>query len=225
MRLLSELKTKLEAKPIALQLFRSTVFGPWLDIKETYGDSLLIDTIIKHQISSPPNADQLLYLVDNQLLSFKKSDFCLITGFKFGNENHPPHNQTAPIIQRLFDGDYSARSIKVWDLDSIFQNYFHLLSDGDAVRVGLLIVLDLVFLGRQKDYVLQDWCLQLVEDLDSWNAYPWGSLLWRKTFEQLQDAYLKRKKDNKECKKYTLSGFIYAFKVRFDWLFVFFLFF
>ena len=37
MRYLSELKTKLEAKPIALQLFRSTVFGHWLDIKDTYG--------------------------------------------------------------------------------------------------------------------------------------------------------------------------------------------
>jgi len=135
-------------------------------------DSLLIDTIIKHQIPSPPDSEQLLYQVDNKFSSFKKSDFCLITGFKFGNENHPPHNQTTPIISRLFYGDYQTRSIKVWDLDSIFQNYFHLLPDGDAVRVGLLIVLDIVFLGRQKDYVLQDWCLQLVEDLDAWNAYP-----------------------------------------------------
>ncbi|KAJ9545557.1 LOW QUALITY PROTEIN: hypothetical protein OSB04_025264 [Centaurea solstitialis] len=211
MRLLSEVKKNWKTNQLRYNCFDQPFLV--LDIKETYGDSLLIDTIIKHQISSPPNADQLLYLVDNNFLSFKKSDFCLITGFKFGNENNPPHNQTASIIERLFDGDYSARSLKVSDLYSIFQNYFHLLSDGDAVRVGLLIVLDLVFLGRQKDFVHQDWCLQLVEDLDSWNAYPWGSLLWRKTFEQLNNAYLKRKKDNNECKKYTLSGFIYAFKI------------
>lgn len=214
----------MEAKPSALQLFRSTVFGPWLDIKETYGDPLLIDTIIKQQISSPPDGEKLLYFVDDNLLFFKKSDFCLITGFKFGIENHPPHNQTAPIIQRLFYGDYCTGSIKVRDLEMIFQNHFHLLLDGDAVRVGLLLVLELVFLGRQKDYILQDWCLQLVENLDAWNAYPWGSLLWNKTFEQLHDAYLKRSKDNKACKKYTLSGFIYAFKVRFDWLFGLFIF-
>ncbi|KAJ9553398.1 hypothetical protein OSB04_017443 [Centaurea solstitialis] len=91
-------------------------------------------------------------------------------------------------------------------------NNFSNLTDEDAVCVGLLLVLDLVFLGRQKDYTVQNWTLQLVEDINSWNWYPWGSLIWRVTFQQLYNAISKRRYENKEPKKYTLSGFIYAFK-------------
>ena len=148
-------------------------------------------------------------------MCFNKHAFCLITGFLFGNEVELPYNGPATLTERIFGELRYLREIKVSDFDKIFKDHFCDLSDEDAVRVGLFLVLDLVFLGRQKDNGAQHWCLQLVDNLDAWNRYPWGSLIWRKTFLQLHNARKKRKDSNKERNRYTLSGFIYAFKVRF----------
>lgn len=219
MRVLRELKDKLQSRSNALELFRTTCFGPWLDINETYGDPLLIHTIIQCQVPSNAEMEELLYHVDGTLLRFSKQDFCLITGLLFGEENKRSHNSPMALIGRIFHNVEHWREVTVGDLYKLMGNNFCNLTDEDAVRVGLLLVLDLVFLGRQKDYTVQDWTLQLVEDINSWNRYPWGSLIWRVTFQQLYNAISKRTNENKEPKKYTLSGFIYAFKVRFRWLF------
>ena len=80
--------------------------------------------------------------------------FCLITGFLFGNEIELPYNCPATLTERLFGDLRYLREIKVSDFDKIFKDHFYDLSDEDAVRVGLLLVLDLVFLGRQKDNVV-----------------------------------------------------------------------
>ena len=183
------------------------------------GDPLLVHTIIGCQIPSRVERQELLYEVDNTMLCFNKHAFCLITCFLFGNEVPLPPDSPTTLILRIFGNSCHWREKKLSDLDNLFKDSFHNLSDEDAVRVSLILVLDLVFLGRQKDYVLQQWCLQLVENLNAWNQYPWGSLIWRETFKQLHDALLKRKNANKACRKYSLSGFIYAFKVCCHWLF------
>ena len=221
MKILWVIKQKLETRPSALELFRSTCFGAWLDINEVNGDPLLIHTIIGCQVSSSVEKEELLYEVDKTMLCFNKHVFVLLPVFfsetKF--RYHLPPNSPTTLIPRIFGDFCHWREKKLSDLDKLFKNNFHNLSDEDAVRVGLILVLDLVFLGRQKDYVLEHWSLQLVENLDAWNQYPWGSLIWRKTFKQLHDALLSRKIANKDCKKYSLSGFIYAFKVCCHWLF------
>ena len=84
------------------------------------------------------------------LLCFNKQTFCLITGFLFGNEVPLPYNSPATLIPRLFGTSIHWREIKLSDLDKLFKESFNNLTDEDVVRVGLILVIDLVFLGRQK---------------------------------------------------------------------------
>ncbi|GJR06673.1 hypothetical protein Tco_0529657 [Tanacetum coccineum] len=44
----------------------------------------------------------------------------------------------------------------------------------DAVRVCLLIVAELVFIGKEDRNCIPKHIVSLVEDFDSWNDYPWG---------------------------------------------------
>ncbi|GJX19024.1 phospholipase-like protein [Tanacetum coccineum] len=47
----------------------------------------------------------------------------------------------------------------------------------DAVRVCLLIVTELVFMGKEDRNCIPRHIVSLVEDLDEWNDYPWGVLI------------------------------------------------
>ncbi|GJW85561.1 retrovirus-related pol polyprotein from transposon TNT 1-94 [Tanacetum coccineum] len=48
------------------------------------------------------------------------------------------------------------------------------LSDMDTVRVCLLIVAELVFIGKEDRNCIPRHIVPLVEDFDAWNDYPWG---------------------------------------------------
>ncbi|KAI3679001.1 hypothetical protein L6452_38306 [Arctium lappa] len=94
------------------------------------------------------------------------------------------------------------------------------MPDLDAVRICLLLLLEVGFSGRQPQLLVASSLLRLVEDLDSWNRYPWGSYLWALTHPQLKTA-LPRRQHHVGVKadriaKYTLTGFIFPFKI---WIF------
>lgn len=95
------------------------------------------------------------------------------------------------------------------------------LSDNDAVRVCLLLVLEVVLMGRLLTTAVDDAYLRLVENLRSWNAFPWGEHIWRHLYDQILDVFQKHNWRNLEgLSKYrnyvptcTVSGFVWAFKV------------
>ncbi|GJV13333.1 hypothetical protein Tco_1354874 [Tanacetum coccineum] len=57
------------------------------------------------------------------------------------------------------------------------------LHDIDAVWVCLLIVAELVFMGKEDRNCIPRRLVTLVEDLDAWNDYPWGEYMWAKFYE------------------------------------------
>nr|GEY38196.1 hypothetical protein [Tanacetum cinerariifolium] len=53
------------------------------------------------------------------------------------------------------------------------------ISHHDVVRVCLLLVATIVFMGRETRFYIPDNVLELVDDWPSWNTYPWGEYFWR----------------------------------------------
>ncbi|GJW85178.1 transposase, MuDR, MULE transposase domain protein [Tanacetum coccineum] len=49
------------------------------------------------------------------------------------------------------------------------------LSNEDAVKVCLLLVVNIVFMDRKPKNYIADNLLELVDDLPAWDAYPWGT--------------------------------------------------
>nr|GFA68902.1 phospholipase-like, aminotransferase-like mobile domain protein [Tanacetum cinerariifolium] len=50
---------------------------------------------------------------------------------------------------------------------------FSKLSDKDAIRLCLLLSLEVIFMGRDLVSVVDDVYLRMVNDLDAWNLFPW----------------------------------------------------
>ncbi|PWA40828.1 phospholipase-like protein [Artemisia annua] len=78
-KLLKEMKGKLESKPNRESLFRSTVFGPWLDVPYASNDSLLMHYVLQHQkksmaVKSVKGTDLLKLLRGDRWLSLSDDD-------------------------------------------------------------------------------------------------------------------------------------------------------
>ncbi|PWA95504.1 uridine kinase-like protein [Artemisia annua] len=213
----SDIRTKLINTP-RYALFRETCFGPWLDVQLTYKNPSLVHLILQTEyIPEQPKNDEILFRVGGHELRFGREEFCLITGFRFGTINHSSEGTChIPFRDRVFS--HIPGNIKGSDVASVFKDSFDQISDLDAVRICLLLLLEIGFMGRQPRFVIDEELLRLVEDLDSWNTFPWGSYIWNWTYPQLAGALQTRRGlhlSNLETKvaKYTLVGFIWAFKI------------
>ncbi|GJX11993.1 hypothetical protein Tco_0201852 [Tanacetum coccineum] len=130
-KLLQEIKGLLSMKPNRENLFRDTIFGPWLDIQSYKIDNHMMHYIFQHQVSVP---------------------------------NLRP--DCPPII-------------------------FHIGED------------------------------DLVDDLDAWNAFPWGEYMWEKFYNRTVNVVSRHtehhlaqlKKNPNFNATYNLYGFAWVFKI------------
>ncbi|PWA42016.1 phospholipase-like protein [Artemisia annua] len=103
-KLLKEIKGKLQSKPNRESLFRSTVFGPWLDLPYASNDSLLMHYVLQHQVSVSTMCPDfpIIYHIGDHYLQFGRKEFGLITGFRFGKVVTPKGRKDSPFSDRVF---------------------------------------------------------------------------------------------------------------------------
>ncbi|KAL7614258.1 hypothetical protein Lser_V15G09125 [Lactuca serriola] len=208
-------------------IFRDTVFGYFIDVPRLQGDALLFHKMFIHQIRpnpvlSPDGIKRLYFRVGNTKMVYGPEEFCLITGFNFGeypknigrkgSEKLISSKTRCLLRERLFP-DHTNSSVKISDLKRLILNRtFLALDDVDAVRVCLIYILCEGFLGKEvNDRVPQD-CFFFAENLDLWNSFAWGSYLWDFTYVDLEDTWNKihnylSLSERGQTLKYSVSGF------------------
>ncbi|KAI7753666.1 hypothetical protein M8C21_015808 [Ambrosia artemisiifolia] len=220
-----EIRDKLRPGSARSELFRATCFGPWLDVRCTSNDANLVHLILQTQYIPVGFHNALFFRVGGRELRFGPEEFCLITGLRF-----VPHLWRHHLIQGRPEPDITFRErvfghvkaqLKVSDLKNVFNSSLDQLSDLDAVRLCLLMLLEVGFMGCEAKSVVEPALLRLVEDLDSWSSYPWGSHVWKAVYGQLHNALAERSArvtsiPTMKPLMYSLHGFIWAFKI---WIF------
>ncbi|GJU80261.1 hypothetical protein Tco_1282626 [Tanacetum coccineum] len=96
----------------------------------------------------------------------------------------------------------------------------HFLDDSDAVRVCLLLVDEVVFMGREEFLNVPLHILTLVEDFYAWDAYACGEYMWTFFYQRTSNVvpkhvemHLKLKNQaGKKMATYNLNGFVWALK-------------
>ncbi|GJW34607.1 phospholipase-like protein [Tanacetum coccineum] len=204
-KLLKEIKDLLKKNPTRQRLFRRTVFGPWLNILSHDNDNHLMHCVLHHQSS--------------------RKEFCLMTGFRFGKVSEK-YSKLSPFCQCLFPEKITKKGVlnlKSIELLGVLRNTetWIGLSDMDAVRVCLLLVAELVFMGKEDRNCIPRHLVSLVEDFDCWNMYPWGEYMWVKFYQRTvnvaakhREFHLVKKKQNPNYyPTYNLYGFPLSFKI------------
>ncbi|GJW56194.1 phospholipase-like protein [Tanacetum coccineum] len=203
-------------------LFKTTCFGPWLDIIYVENDDGMIHHVLQKQCcSDDDNFDlPLIYHVNGHSLHFGRREFCLLTGFGFGSISFCEYrNGDIPFHNRLFL-EKIGYDVKIIDLFALFddEEKFFKLSDEDAIRLCLLLSLEVIFMGRELVSVVDDVYLRMVNDLDAWNSFPWGEHIWRQLYDSIRNVSSKHKledlapielaptKDEVQCNWYAPSN-------------------
>nr|GEX01657.1 phospholipase-like, aminotransferase-like mobile domain protein [Tanacetum cinerariifolium] len=98
---------------------------------------------------------------------------------------------------------------------------FIVLSDEDSIKVCLLLSLEVIFMGHELGYAVDDVFLRMVDNLKAWNVFSWGEHIWRELYTAIRivnskhnDIHHKALEINLNfVSSYSLSGFVLCFKV------------
>nr|GEY94628.1 ubiquitin-40S ribosomal protein S27a-3 [Tanacetum cinerariifolium] len=174
-------------------LFKTTCFGPWLDIIYVENDDGVIHYVLQKQCcSDDDNFDlPLIYHVNVHSLHFRRRDLRLLTGFKFGSISFCEYrNGDIPFRNRLFPKKIGY-DVKIIDLFALFddEEKFSKLSDEDAIQLCLLLSLE-------------------------------GEHFWRQLYDSIRNVSSKHKLEHlaglkrnpNHVPSYSLTGFLFAFK-------------
>ncbi|KAK2640916.1 hypothetical protein Ddye_022679 [Dipteronia dyeriana] len=174
------------------------------------------------------------FAVGGKTFRFFIEEFCLITGLECGHD--PPLE-----VKEKKDGCGSFRSSMLngevrfnnKTLEANFKSAYS-DSDEDMVKLALLYFLETVLFGKDQKVFIGAHHVELLEDLDTFNKYPWGRKCYETTLNSLQRDLRKMAKDyhitskktvsgkkrkrqaNKEndgIRQYALHGFPYAFQI------------
>ena len=185
----------------------------------------MIDYILQKQCC-PSNAHYdmpIVYYVEERPIHFGRPEFCLITGFSFGNVDLNSYKSGHLNFRNRVFPNHVGKKVTSLDIFGLIEDEhsFGIIYDEDAVRLCLLLALEVIFMGRLLVEEVDDTLFRLIENLDEWDAFPWGEYIWRRLYDQILDVASKHKykfleginKDRKFVPTYTLSGFVWAFKV------------
>ena len=207
------------------KLFRNTCFGKWLDILFYDHEPHFIDYILQKQVFvDDGHYDMpLVYNVEGRFLHFGRPKFSLITGLHFGTFSFRKFKSgDVAFVSRVLPNKLG---LKVTSLDLLGliedEELFGKLDDDDAVRVCLLLALEVIFIKKKLVDEVPDTLMRLVENLEVWNDFRWGEYIWRHLYDQIMNVVSKKKWEHLEglsksrnyVPTYTLSGFVWSFKV------------
>ncbi|GKA77951.1 phospholipase-like protein [Tanacetum coccineum] len=131
-------------------------------------------------------------------------------------------NGDIPFRNRLFP-EKIGYDVKIIDALALIEDEekFSKVNDEDAIRVCLLLSMEVIFIGPELVSVVDDVFLRMVDNLDTWNSFPWGEHIWRQLYDSIRNVSSKHKlehldglrKNPNHVPSYSLSGFLFAFKV------------
>ncbi|KAD4179138.1 hypothetical protein E3N88_27729 [Mikania micrantha] len=127
-----------------IDIWNDQCFAPRLNLKSTQPDGQLIHAMLLHQVpvTFDPEFDGIAYLVggpDKEVLRFGPREFCIITGFKFG-DNSTKSKGVDLFFNRVLDENISL-PITVNKLKTFLVENENNFNDDDIVRLCLLLIL------------------------------------------------------------------------------------
>ncbi|KAI5338386.1 hypothetical protein L3X38_017657 [Prunus dulcis] len=180
---LAALRAKLSAEQ--LEQFKTSCFGHLLNIDKIQFSGQIVHGAVLHRVAGQgvKDLDGLSFLLGCDVAQFTRQDFYLITGLRFGEVPEVSSGESDGI--RLRERYFIDEGITCNALEEAF---LRCTEEDDIYKLALVYFAELVVLGRDKHLNINLNYLTLVEDLDAFNRYPWGSMSFDKTQDSLFSA-------------------------------------
>ncbi|XP_020423095.1 uncharacterized protein LOC109950029 [Prunus persica] len=180
---LAAIRAKLSAEQ--LEQFKTSCFGHLLNIDKIQFSGQIVHGVVLRRVAGQgvKDLDGLSFLIGCDVAQFTRQDFCLITGLRFGEvlEVSSGENDEIRLQKRYFiDEGITCNALE--------EAFLRCTQEDDIYKLALVYFVELVVLGRDKHLNINLNYLTLVEDLDAFNRYPWGSVSFDKTQDSLFSA-------------------------------------
>ncbi|VFQ70738.1 unnamed protein product, partial [Cuscuta campestris] len=176
---------------------------------------LLILLALNHvePINKSGEVDRLNFHIGDRIVEFKKTDFALITGLRFGRESRFEDSDLAKandISTRYFNGKMSVSRIEV---ENVFKGIANRRDkeQSDAVKLALLNIIVNHVVGNQGLTKIPALYMHLVDDLDRFNKFQWGEHLWNDMVESLRKCS-SILNTGEHC-RFTFPGFLFPLQI------------
>ncbi|XP_073018489.1 uncharacterized protein [Primulina eburnea] len=171
--------------------------------------------------SCKTTSDELWMIVNQRPLRFSKMEYALITGLDC-SEDFPEVGETMQFRDRHFCGNENVYieevATKLMEMRKTPERTINL----EKLKLACLYFgAAVLWPVRQKTVPQVDnMLLSLVEDLDLFNKYPWGTIAYNEVLKSIKrdltSIKLKKKKKNEKIVEYgafTLNGFVHPLQI------------
>ncbi|KAK2655845.1 hypothetical protein Ddye_008897 [Dipteronia dyeriana] len=158
--------------------FMASCFGHFLTMhREMKFSGGIIHLLLLRELHHDGPTDEMQFMLRNQFVRFSKVEFCLITRLRFGIV--PDKTKFAAmengIHQRYFPGADEVSLEEIMGVVTVaeFGKVYN------AVKLCLIYMLNWILMGVDERFKIFVWQFRLVEDLDAFDAFPWGAHVYR----------------------------------------------
>ncbi|KAK2635727.1 hypothetical protein Ddye_030519 [Dipteronia dyeriana] len=132
----------------------------------------IIHRLLLRELHHNGPTDEMQFMLGNQSVRFSKVEFCLITGLRFGVVSDTTKYAAVEnsIHQRYFPG---ADKVSLEDIRGVI-TVAEFGKGSDAVKLCLIYMLNWILMWVDERFKIPVWQFRLVEDLDTFDAFPWG---------------------------------------------------
>ncbi|CAL2248030.1 unnamed protein product [Prunus armeniaca] len=155
----------------------------------------IVHGVLLHRVAGQgvKDLDGLSFLIGCDVAQFTRQDFCLITRLCFGEVPKVSNGESDEIrLQKRYFIDEGVTC------NAVEEAFLRCTEEDDIYKLALVYFAELVVLGRDKHLNINLNYLTLVEDLDAVNRYPWGSMSFEKTQDNLFSTLTKYVKSFEE---------------------------
>ncbi|GJY67072.1 phospholipase-like protein [Tanacetum coccineum] len=123
----------------------------------------------QHKVDDQQHDMPLIYYMEGHKLHFGRREFSLITGFRFGTVSFDLHSSGELKFRNRVFPNKIGFSITNLDIIGVIEDeeIFGKLSDDDAIRLCLLLALEVIFMGRLLTFNVDDTLFSLVENIEA----------------------------------------------------------
>ena len=182
-----------------------------------------MNRLLLRELHHDRSTDEMWFILGSRSVRFSKVKVCLITGLKFGVI--PDMTQIEEVENGLHQRYFSSRDLITLEelqariLQGEWQQQYNL------VKLCLVLLLNCFLIGLEEREYIPIWQLLLVDDLASFEAFPWGSHVYKYSIYGFIDALYDRRQrfqqrqekkgiENHKKERYSIFGFAYALLVR-----------
>ena len=174
-----------------LDRFKEGPFGDYLDmIQPIRVHGMLIYNLLKRQLIRPEEEkdDEMWFGLGEKKAGFGREEFCLCSGLNMGTlpEGFREKEEVSEesILRRYFSDENPTIEL----LEATFNRLREPSAGDDALKMAYLLMVSQFFGMDEARTAIPSWVLSLVEDIDAFESFPWGSYIFDVTLRCLKNA-------------------------------------